>query len=97
MSGQLDALVGELDRSARTYEQRIRELDEMYAANGEEYTALGEAAEEGKQLLAALQQELSQTPEATDPMAAQAIADRRSPSADSARRSFSRPGAAGRS
>ncbi|WP_300454429.1 toxic anion resistance protein [Accumulibacter sp.] len=77
VSGQLDALVGEIERSARTYEQRIRELDDMYAANGEEYTALGEAVEQGKELLAALNDELARAPETSDPMAAQAIADRR--------------------
>ena len=77
VSGQLDALVGELERSARTYEQRIRELDEMYAANGEEYTALGEAVLRGQELVAALNEELARTPETSDPMAAQAIADRR--------------------
>jgi len=77
VSGQLDALVGELERSARTYEQRIRELDEMYAANGEEYNALGEAVLRGQELVAALNDELARTPETSDPMAAQAIADRR--------------------
>mgnify|MGYP000920358138 CR=1 FL=1 len=77
VSGQLDALVGELERSARTYEQRIHELDDMYVANGEEYTALGEAVENGKALLVALNEEIAQTPETRDAMAAQAIADRR--------------------
>lgn len=77
VSGQLDALVGELDRSARTYEQRIRELDDMYAANGQEYAALGEAVEQGNALLAALHDELARTPETSDPMVAQEIADRR--------------------
>lgn len=77
VSGQLDALVGELERSARTYEQRIRELDEMYVANGEEYKALGESVIQGQELLAALHEELTGTPETSDPMQAQAIADRR--------------------
>jgi uncharacterized protein YaaN involved in tellurite resistance len=77
VSGQLDALVGELERSARTYEQRIRELEEMYVANGDEYNALGEAVIKGQELLAALTDELAQTPATTDPMAAQAIGDRR--------------------
>lgn len=76
VSGQLDALVGELERSARAYEQRIRELDEMYVANGEEYNALGEAVNTGQQLLVALHEELGGTPASSDPMAAQAVADR---------------------
>ncbi|HPU80580.1 toxic anion resistance protein [Accumulibacter sp.] len=77
VSGQLDALVGELERSARTYEQRIRELEDMYLANGDEYNALGEAVRKGQELLAALNDEIAHTPAATDPMAAQAIGDRR--------------------
>jgi uncharacterized protein YaaN involved in tellurite resistance len=75
VSQQIDTLVTELDRSARLYQTRIHELEEMFANNEQEYHTLGQNIEQGQQMLLQMQDDIARSPEPKDPMEAQKLAD----------------------
>lgn len=77
---RMNVLVGELDKSAQLQIQRVSDLEEMYAANLASHDGLGQAEEQGKQILVVMEKQLEEMTEQAksapaDTFTAQHLAD----------------------
>lgn len=78
VEGQMERLVGELDKGAALQDRRVPELEQMYVANVQYHNELEQAAAQGDAMAQSLRSQLALEEQAQDAFAAQRQADARS-------------------